>query len=65
MGKRVCHNCKCYTCGHPHCLRAICHGDNPLSDCIPKEVCGKYIFDGEKMHDILLPPKEAKIEENT
>lgn len=58
MGKKVCNDCKCYTCGYPNCLRAICHGDNPLEGCKPTDHCGKYIWDGEKIGNILLPPKE-------
>ena len=64
MGRddRDCGSCKCYICGNPHCLRSLCHKDNPLENCQQKEDCGKYIYDSAKQLEAIMP---AEIRERT
>lgn len=60
-----CGSCKCYICGTHNCFRALCRGSRAAECKYKVESCGRFIFDAEKLRDVLIPPKKEEDKEAT
>lgn len=59
--EKNCGRCKCYICGHPNCARSLCRGSHYLENCRERPDCGRFLFDSEKLRDVLLGEKKSAV----